>query len=80
MTNSRTGKSVGHHETVEMLAWQGLLNTESYYQLPHDGRSFEVDGTDLREIDIYFKKTDGTEVDVTNFSMNVDLFNDVSQL
>ncbi len=81
LTNCRTGKSLTHEEGVELLSYRGELNSEPYYSLNHEGKRWNVDiESNLREIDIYFVKPDGTVVDVTHFSMSVDLQNDIAQL
>ncbi len=81
LTDRRTGKSLVHNKAVELLAYQGMLNSEPYYALQHEGLRWPVDkSTLLRDIDIYFTRPDGVVIGVTHFALALDLLDDLSQL
>ncbi len=80
LTDRRTGKSLVHNKGVELLSYQGTLNSEAFFAMRHEGRYYAVDNYTLEKIDVFFTKTDGTVVDVSHFSVSLDLLNDMSQL
>ena len=69
-----------HTDVLEVLNYQKKINEIQYYKMESHPKNVTIDPVRLKNCDLYFENPDGTVADVNEFTVHLDLFNNVRQI